>query len=492
MEILDSRVLLALIAKAETVFAGANKTLAFPLVPPVFTAEQLDFALGGKSAEELRQTWRGLADFSRLANLIPRGCIWDSARSEVTLPSTVRAILGDSRVADGEWSAAERASLAAAEALLYTPAADGERIRTPLYSGYLEYRDRWMLLQQRYRAEQLSATLGGDAATARKWSDEIEPSLRGEIERAEQDWSALGGRGEVERALATIAALGASPSREHWQKWEADSRPGGLLVPTGDDQAPIWPAYLLPANAASSGWQRMRLSPIETLTLAQRAPAEIRDRIGGGLLGDVVSEMEMEFSTAGLVRPWFAPALFAARFWQPRSPDTPPVSSGPPASTGTCPRYATGVVLCRNISARIPRDTIAEFYRSPRLQAVSAPRAGGLREMPELELAARAPRAAEPQFFRAAPSDPWDTPRKFVLPFPQPKGDVPRAVIDADELRRLLARQGFKPAPTVRRPVVTDDSIQITTNPNAIYLLAFICSNVPKCPNPDPDLPWSD
>jgi hypothetical protein len=116
---------------------------------------------------------------------------------------------------------------------------------------------------------------------------------------------------------------------------------------------------------ADQAWTTLNLSGPEIAALAAGAPAALRT-----LFGDVgtstIASISFEFRSAAVVRPWFRPAMFGARFW--KFGDGSQLSDGAAPPTGAWPAYVTGVIFVRNVQvtdAQAPTRPmpVAEFVQ---------------------------------------------------------------------------------------------------------------------------------
>ncbi|MEW6371245.1 MAG: hypothetical protein AB1584_09940 [Pseudomonadota bacterium] len=511
MGTLDSRIALALMAKAELVFGQAGVVLSFPIAGSSYTASQLNFFPETPTAEDARVALTGLVDFSTFANAIPDGRVWQTLGDRPTLPQVYRRVLEQSEVAALPEDPQDLEQLRAARALLFTNGPDGTPVDTPAYAAYKTCRDAYILVSQNYNSAKASGELGGDEA--RQAWEAAEPELRAARDRASQAWLVEGHRAEIDDALAKIALLNQKTPTTAWDEWKMRSEKGIGTV-TDLAQMPFWPTYISPANACENGWQLMKLTRGEVLTLQGNAPEQLKARIGSAGNAIEVDELEFEYTSAKLHRPWFDSAVFSSRFWRPRAQAPITLSSGAEPYTGECPLYASGVVFFRRIRATVKAEAeavnqtlgsmgdkldmgILSFQRqrlqvTPAVAAVRAdtplasmhlarPAAAGMIQAGALAGALRQPLAGTVQaerFQTDAPAVVEDPKRRFAM-----SGIINKRLV----LRRpdLLPQPAPPPAP----PPQPGNSV-LETAPDDIFILALICSVVPQSPNPDPALKW--
>lgn len=505
MGTLDARIALALMAKAELVFGQQGVVLSFPTASSSYTANQLNFFPEPPTAESARQALTGLSGFSAFANAIPDGRVWQSLGDRPALPQVYRRVIEGAEVAALPENPQDLEQLQAARALLLATAPDGTAVDTPTYAAYKECRDAWLLASQQYNAAKASGELG-DAAARQAW-EATEPDLRAVRDRAAAEWELEGHRAQIDDALAKISMLNQKTPATTWGEWDMRSR-SGIGTVTDLAGAPFWPTYISPANACDSGWQLMRLNSSEVQALQASAPEQLKARLGSGAAALAVDELDFEYTSAKLHRPWFDSAVFPARFWRPR-PATPiALSSGAEPYAGECPLYASGVVFFRRIRATVQGDTGAVAAKlgalgdkldmgfltlnRQRLQVVSAQT-----EAPTLSPASARMVAGSlgggALAARLRPSIGSVRADVQVTNGPPGPGSArQRFATNAILNKRLVLRKTPQSPPIVPPRVLPPQpgKTVLETAPDDIFVLALICSVVPASPNPDPGLKW--
>lgn len=508
MGTLDSRIALALMAKAQLVFGQNNVVLAFPIGGSSYTAGQLNFFPESPSAEAARLALAGLSDFSAFANAIPDGRVWQTLADRPALPQVYRRVLEQAELAALPEDPRDLEQLRAARALILVPGPDGVLVDTPAYTRYKECRDAWLLASQEYNAAKASGELG-DAAARQAW-EAAEPDLRAVRDTALATWQLEGRRAEIDDALAKITQLNQKTPATTWGEWDLRSRPGtGTMADLSGAQ--FWPTYISPANACESGWQTMKLGPGEVQALQGSAPEQLKTRLGSADATLEVEELEFEYTSAKLQRPWFDAALFPARFWRPRAPAQIALSSGAEPYTGECPLYASGVVFFRRIRATVKGETTAVNQRlgdlgeqldmgilqlkrqrvqvSPAaaVQAQAAAVTASVRPVAAGLRAGIATAALRPPPTGSVQAERFETDEPPVAIDPKQ-----RFAMQAILKKRLLIRQPLprpRPIPRPAPPPQPGNSV-LETAPEDIFILALICTVVPPSPSPDPALAW--
>ncbi|MBN6100632.1 hypothetical protein JR064_00435 [Xanthomonas sp. CFBP 8703] len=517
---MDAAAQLALMAKAEHVFGSDDTELSFPVTPLAFAPAALDLLGDG--------TMEHLIEFSLLANRIPDGPAW-SGDGQTLLWEVYAQVLREAQFAQSTRTAQEEADYQAASAVLYRQDEEGRRLPTDAALAYRSYRDRYLLLQQDYLAQQATAS-AGSAEQVQAWHDLQQPALQRGLDDALADWAALGYRDAVEQAQAQVSGLGAKSPWQTLSEWKGRCNPDMDTLTRASDQLQVYPTSYAPSNALDEGsWRRFELSGAEIDAALAEAPAELRERLGTG--GDAgIASLSFEFSSAALIRPWFSADAFAARFWRFADASLQ-LSDGQSPAHGPCTAYPVAVVFARDIqvqrkpTAALPSvvgpalgfdpGLLRQLRLTPRLIARRELRppppvpAGpiGMRRRPVLAVPDRSSTAVAtapianaalrmPVRNIAAPtSTPMLRPRIVIGRPAAPSSPAANAPVAAQAILRRLRLDAYArdlsvaevvPAPEPAAATVRDAA----THDDSVYILAFICRPLPRCPDPDPTLAW--
>jgi hypothetical protein len=515
---MDAAAQLALLVKARSVFETQDTFLSVPVAPLPFTRRQLDFYAQGTAAE-LSASLTHLQAFSRLVNMIPSGMTW--APADTTLWDVYRTIL-QGTFAESTRTADEEADYQQAVAYLRQTRDDGTWEDSAVVKEYKQHKDAWLVAQQRFAALRASAEASTDPAAREQWRTVDEPRERAALDTIEQAWTLEGHRNEVESAQARLASLGGRSPLQVWTEWNArfnadiDALHGAMF------QGDVFPSAFAPTNAVDEGaWLPFTLTETEITRLTAEAPAELRAKLDTDG-PTTLKSLAFEFSSATIVRPWFSPDVFRARFW--RLPDGAPViSDGATPPSGVCPAYVTAVVFARHIREehksgdttsgtrfdgfkfvsgraaafdhvaaspavrdhRAPDADVSGFSRTSSHAVAEAPHTLGRRRMVGgLRAGITAPRAAvaDARGLRAAVVA--APPAVAAAPVATPVAATP---VSGAKLRALREMTFTRLPVATAPPPATNPG---TPQSEEIYVLAFICKRVGKCPDPDPTLTW--
>lgn len=501
---MDAAAQLALVSKAERVFGNEDTLLSFPVTPLAFTRASLELT-GDRALENL-------IEFSMLVNAIPDGTAWTGSGGTL-LWEVYDRVLREAQFANSTRSPDEEAAYRAARALLHQQEPDGSLVPTVAYRAYREYRDRYLLLQQEYLSQKATAEAGGPESPP-DWLSVRQPALKRALDDALGDWKVLGHRDDIEQAEARVRILGA---RSPWQtvgEWKDRFNSDLDTLTRPSDQQRVYPTSYAPANALADGaWRRFELSGPEIDEALAQAPEVLRQRLGGN--GDHgIASITFEFSSAGLVRPWFSADLFTARFWRFGDPLLQ-LSDGEPQVQGICPAYPVALVFARNVAVKHKSATAApatgkELHFDARLVAQLRPAHKLVRwrqPPPPSPGAATRPGVAPAAVLRSvAPvamkmSRPPATTapalttmllkRHATMVRPAQPGATPavrnvQKTLSTQPLQRLQRNLYTRPpAATPAPPAAAAD-----TADDSVFILALLCRRLPRSPDPDPALAW--
>lgn len=513
---MDSRVTLALMAKAKLVFEQPNTVLSFPVPPFALSVGEMRAVAGDVSnASDASAAF----EFARLINQCPTVPVW-TGTSDRMLWSVYDDILHRSgEVARGERSGADKAAFQAAEQVLFSVDNQGLRVPSEHAKVYAQYRDTWFTLQQAYRARKVAAeSSAADDATRVAWARD-EPALRAEITTLETDWRDRGFRDEIETAQATIAAIGAKDPVLQWDRW---SRNFDFFLDSRVDlasQAAFCPTTYSPGDVVdSSGWIDFHLAGEEVEQLIKDAPGELRARLDQPSAGTTISSVSFACTTVGVNRPWAddPKSLFGSRIWR-FADQTRRLSDGGSPPRGEWPYYVAGLVLARNVAVVTSTPPPDPVTTTPQSGPAAGPivrdhrGAGGV--------------AGGVTVVRSGPAESPGRPvvrdhrTLLMAAAPAAEGAAPpasagapaaaRAAVGAEGRfdQRLVVTQRqvtMPPAATMAtlratqvhrldRPIAAVAGLaQAAGTPasltDEVLFVAFICKPVPECPNPDPAL----
>lgn len=499
---MDSATQLALMSKAKKVFGSDGTFLSFPVSPLPYSKRLLDF-YSQQNADDLRQSLQNLQAFSMLVNLIPSDEAWLPEETRF-LWEAYEQVLKQANFASVTRTPEEEATYQAAFAYLRIALADGSGQDSPATISYRQHKDAYLLAQQKYLAAKSTAECAIDPLEKQRWLEVDEPAQRAQLDALQAEWIMVGHKAEVEAAQSTVISLGARSPLQTWAEWNSRFNRDLDAMSGAADTSTVFPSFFAPANALDEGaWKPFKLSEEEVKVLLSAAPAELRARFSAEGTDSSVKSLAFEFSSAAIVRPWFVADAFRARFW--RFADAADViSDGATPPAGLCPAYVTAIVFARRVAIELKPEAQAGSSVKPfdgfrfnvavqdsvlrtriereALVAVAAPEAPEVesniqrvklttnRHTLGMESMASTALSLHSASRGAAFTRKGQTAISATRPF--------LATLAAETVAVAAASAALPPpAP----PPVQDDTI---------YILAFICKPVPKCPNPDPALHW--
>jgi hypothetical protein len=350
-----------------------------------------------------------------------------------------------------------------------------------------QYRDAWFTAQADYNAHKVEAEFSDDPAMKARWEQADESRLRAQVEAIESEWRVKGFREQVEEAQRVESALGSKSPAKAWGVWnQMFDRDIDSLTDTNNQHFVL--SSISPSNALQADeWLKFTLSEVEANQLITQAPAELRNLLSPNSVDLEIESISFEYTSAAISRYWLAQDVFEAHFW--KFPDsTQFLSDGEVPPSGRLPAYVVALVFARRVQIKLKEN-------SPRNQAILSQ-----------------PHAAKPLslgFFKVAPQAARTmlTSVKMTNTSPTPASPLPAQQSKMNTAFKRMAVKNFirlatRPSSTVVK-VHDHRSTQATTpgrgtaesqfppEDNDIYILAFICKRLPKCPDPDPTLSWA-
>lgn len=512
---IDAVVVLGLAGKAVQVFARPGHYLSFAIAPYAMERARLKALISDPLSAEGQS---GLAEFSLVVNEVPTGGLWQWEGKR--LWNVYGDVLAGADLAETLLTLSERSDYERAFELLYDVTAEGAPKPAAITVAYEQYRDAYYAAAQEYKNREQQAESLADSAVRERWAAD-KPQLLERVTTAELGWATAGHRAEVDEARRLLRDLGSRSPLVVWAGYRRlfDPNLPELYFRTAPDGSLYLPTGYLPGDIVDSGWSTITVTKGELAALAAAAPEDLRARLGAGIATTTVERVSFEYSAVTISRPWFAPQVLESRAWRFHEPGRF-LSDGAEPPSGECTAYVTGLVLARNIT--VSQRTAAEA--SPDLgflpTAKKASRASMIpAEPPELVvaraearrrmLASRAALAPAPAtapasatVVRAGPS---------IALRARPHLAVARAAVVGAAAREVVPPASPPPAPppppvhlpalmaipSLRHPVVVPapppqptSVVNTTTEPDDVYVLAFICRLLGKSPDPDPALSW--
>lgn len=513
---MDSAVQLALMSKAKKVFGADDTFLSFPVSPLPHTKRQLDF-FAQQDADALRQSQQNLQAFSTLVNLIPSDEAWLPTETRF-LWDVYEQVLKEANFASSARTPEEEAAYQQALAYLRVAGEGGASEDSAPVKAYRQHKDAFLLAQQKYLAAKSTAECATDPAEGQRWRDVDEPAQRAELDALQAKWIIAGHKNEVEAAQSKVVSLGARSPIQTWTEWNSRFNRDIDSLTGASDKSTVFPSLFSPSNALEEGaWKPFKLSEQEVKVLLNEVPAELRARFAADSAASSVKSLTFEFSSAAILRPWFASEALRARYW--RFADVNRIiSDGGTPPKGTCPAYVTAIVFARRVTVEEKQPDPGQSGTKPfdgfRFDVAVRDQArvtGIMQEEKALRtaqsLVLRTVNATSPtmNLMHAEALSPR-TANMRVANFAMMRSSAVNSAVarsvTAQEIsvRPLRDLSGVAVTRLPQEPVhgtatavpspSPPQSPQSTTPDDAIYILAFICKALPKSPDPDLTLQW--
>jgi hypothetical protein len=505
---MDSLTQLALMTKAMLVFGAPGTFLSFPALEPLsYPPDQLDFTqLANRSTPVY-------PEFCRLVDTIPRDVLYTAA-SGTPFSAEYGKVLQQAQTAQSMLTSQETAALQQALAFLYVQQPDGTRADSSALVAYYQYQQAYFTAMQAYVSQKSTAGASTDPAVQAQWQNVDEPRLRAAVQAAQDAWVTNGDKAQVEQAQAVQEACAAKSPVLQWQAWRDAFSPDLDELTAPDGSSYTLAAYSPFDILTQADWPTFTLSGAEIAQLASQAPAELKNIFQPEAGAPSVSSLSFEFCSVTVNRSWCHPEVFGARFWRLSDPSEL-LSDGATPPQGECPGYITGLVFARNIVVTDTGGTGTPL--PPRPLKVFPP----ILLRPGTVVPTRPPIMVKPPTVIPDPVGPVRVPAgpvaealapvatgtatgTIAAPRPPVLDPAPRPPV-ADEAPVIspvtfdrLNLGTFKTVPI--GPVQSPPAPSNTEPPPApgggqpasgtVSILAFICTQLSRCPDPDPTLTW--
>ncbi|MFE0647239.1 hypothetical protein ACFVZH_01435 [Streptomyces sp. NPDC059534] len=506
--------MLGIASKLQTMLVDPEHIVSVPVTPYAYQARNLHFTPPRDAVQE-----NTLAEFSELMNRIPTTPIWQPSAT-VHLWDVYGEMLG-ADLASSSLTTDEQLDYQKALDYLYDTAPDGSGTASQALRAYQSARQTWLQASIDYKQAQQTAKMSTDPAVREHWQQVDEPRLRQSRDDALTAWTGTGHKIQVEDGLRTVTELGAKMPSAVWRRHRETFNP---KLPDQFSTAPngsrFAPTFYAPGEVLDVAWPRVELSREMMVALASQASPALSAALGGAIDDDIHS-VAFDYCPVSIARPWFDPVMdmFGSRAWR-FSPGTQPLSDGADRPQGRCPAYVESVAFVRSIeTTRLSGVEISSgeaFLEGDPEHAYASidldtgTRDGGVPDMSWDFLSAGLPqlRSLNDASFYLMDSTGFEAlgPARLCResePPHHPFGDG-----------YLRAAEGYSLAGTIMAFRTTEGNVakvqvlesgsygkirwatysvsrdSSVSDEEDIYIAAFTCRRIPKCPNPDPALQW--
>jgi hypothetical protein len=495
---MDAIAQLALMTKAKLVFEEPGTFLCFPATTPLnYSAGQLNFAQIASAS-----TMTVFSEFSRLTNSLPQGVIFQP-ELDVLLWDVYQGMLQNAQIAQGDLSPQQKSDLQRATAFLYTQGPQGTQSDSPALISYKQHEQAWLSATQNYKVQQITATTSSNPALQAQWLNTNEPLARAQVQAAESAWETNGFKAQVEQAQQVEQTIAGLSPQLKWQYWIAHCNPDIDFLTDPNNQT-FGPTFYSPSDIIDQAmWPAFTIHASEIPQLISQAPKELTDLFGTTSEASAIDSLSFEFCSVVLGRAWFQAMAFEERFWRFADPSIQ-LSDGNNPPKGEWPAYITGLVLARNIveTSHVNTGSVQhqpiKFFPPILLRANPAPIVRPFKSaiLTRPISASESHLEVKPAFALSARevTSPLLASQRAPVPA-APKFVVPRNVSfislpPADLQTKTAPTNQITTVPTSSSAGVTASGSQLSAAAQNISILAFICKQLKKCPNPDPGLDW--
>lgn len=379
------------------------------------------------------------------------------------------------------------------------------------------------MAEQEFMEARSTGEAAEDELEKKHWREVDEPAFRAKLKDLDNQWILEGYKNEVNIARSQYQNLGAKSPTTTWDEWKGCFNQDLDSETNAQDNFTVFPSSFTPSNALEEGsWNPFALSEAEIKTLVNEAPAELRKRFSVEGTVSTKKSVTLEFSSAAIKRSWFDSEIFRARFWR-LSDSTKVFSDGGTPPSGDCPAYVTAIVFARKVvveekqthptasNPKMPVDLRFNYALKNQnsinrinpavLQAVQPQ----LLKKTSIQPQPMTAKPVQPLMMKSRPQAMASFKSTAIRVPTQPtRGNV---LLKPAVMTPMVARPAYSrsmvnlkssaytrlPTTPVRRPLPRPATPPSPTNQvpdKNIYILAFICKPLPKCPDPDMTLQW--
>ena len=490
MASIDATVVLGLAGKVNQVFADEDAYQAFPLAPIGLKADSLRAMITDPLSTAGSQAH---AQYSLLVNEIPCGPIWQPDGDRLWDVYGDLLTGGLVELLEKPQSPEQKTAYDRAFNMLYQKGADGIPVSSPAVVAYERHRDAYIAASIEYNNRKGEAEMSSDEAVEQAWADD-EPALRAAVDDARVAWNGPGNRVTVDAARQVLSEQGTDSPAAVWEGFKKLFNPlmPEIFFRTTVENLSYVPTSYLPSDVTDTAWPRITVTADELKQLAELAPAELRNRLGGSADAGI-DMVSFEYSYVTVSRPWFTPQLFASHAWKFKEPGRV-LSDGGSPPTGGCTVYVTGLALARNITVQRKSEQADEppnlvFLPTKMLVTKSIARPYTASDL-TARVAIRQAATTDAAITAATPEPSVAAARPRILTEAITAGAVSRLQIA--ERFTSLRGTAILTRPLPPKPEGSAAPVETTTDPKDVFVLALQCRWLPKSPDPDPALLGGD
>jgi hypothetical protein len=285
--------------------------------------------------------------------------------------------------------------------------------------------------------------------------------------RASQMWVTEGHKAEIEAAIEVIDRFGAEDPSVMWAAARDDFEMDTNWRRDAESNMEYPETTFTPSSMDDLAWRPIAIDATEMIPLADSMRRRFPELLQSDLFavaadddGQTVRAVHAEVAQIGVNRPWFRSQLLTSRAWRWPS-GAEPLSTGAIPPAGRMPAYTVGLLLIRNLRADLEQPQRAPSQLGPvALGHVIRTRAT-IRPVP----------AGNVRDHRTETA-------------PDRAGTVVR---DHRTRARVQVRDHRTPgtSATTGTPPASHEATGSTVADDAPRIAAFICTLIPKAPNPD-------
>ena len=304
-----------------------------------------------------------------------------SADASTLLWDEIKRVLNDCIFAESTLTDNEELMLAEAINFLTDIKTGIDRSKTPVYSNavnkYYEYKKVYDSAEDNYINAKISAEASIKSSTgeeAEKLKQEWalkEKKLIDIKNKSLQDWKNLGFKEKVESSQATRNTLEPKKSLLSYKQDYLNDIIFSEISDLNSLGVGFYTTFFSPNDAFDTNlsWPVIDLTKDEINTLAQNAPAELKNVIDLSEGSDDIEGISLEYNDVVIIRPWAKFEFFASRYW--KLPDSTIISDGNVPRNGKIPSFITSMIVIRNVKVTRKKTSGPKPFVLPLLSKVS-------------------------------------------------------------------------------------------------------------------------
>ena len=486
------------------IFESEDNFLAFPLGLS-FSYENLSFMKDpSQSGLTVQQQLAYQADFSTYMNIIPDDNILWTPDPNRLLWNEVKSMLNNAIFAESTLSQEDNNLLDEAIDFLTDIQKQTDNTETctnsPEVVKYYQYMENYNMAMTTYLDEKITVENSNGIegkALKEQWDTFRQRELISLVDKAEQEWINLGFKVQVERYQGLRKTLEPKKYLNLYRDAYLNEISLAGLSSLNDIGTQFCVTFFSPFDIfdTSLPWMTISLTKEEIISLKESSSDELSKLFGELDISDEIESISLEYANVVISRPWLKPEFFTSRYW--KLPDDIVISDGNLPRSGKVPAYIDSMIVVRKIKITKKKSNAS---KPTTLKLIGK---NSIQEFKAKRLVIRIP--------TPRPSKTVDksvTITKTPILVGNWKANTTSVVVNRQEAVKITTNQIRKyttanynrstiktPRSNITSGLMLNPGQRVTTEVydfGGVAVLAFVCTRVPKCPDPDDSLQWNN